>query len=184
MWNTINEVKMDNASIINQWMARFFSKTPKSKYTAEIDVTDLLKGNVSGTFKESQKNKPSPSSHLSYQDWVAILGWGKLQAKHIERSFIGWTNSMEPTMDHGDMVLKVPYGHFKGKMGKLPLGSICIYQYGNMGIIHRYIGTSGNKFIFKGDNNFRADPPVKEEQITHVMIAILHTKDKLLEGQD
>ena len=176
---------MDNASLINQWIARWVSKKPTTQYTATVDLSDLVKGQTSGTYKETEKNKPSPVSQFTYSEFVSMLPWVSLKKKGIERSFIGWTNSMEPTFDEGDVCLKTPYSEYKKKKGELRLGQMAIYTYGTMSIIHRYIGkTSDGKFIFKGDNNFRADPPVSEEQIKYVHIGTLHTWDKVTEGQD
>lgn len=176
---------MDNASLINQWVARWLSKKPKKKYTAEVDVSDMITGKTSGIYRETQKNKPSPVSQFTYSDLVRLIKWRAFSRQDIERSFIGWTNSMEPTMDHGDLCLKTPYDVYKKKKGELRVGQIAIYQYNNMNIIHRFIGKdSRGRFIFKGDNNFRADPPVKEEQIKEVHIGTIHTWDKVTEGQD
>jgi len=176
---------MNNATLINRIIAKWFSKKPEKRYTATIDVSDMVLGKTSGTYKESQKNKPSPSSHLKYNEWLGVLSPGAMKLRKLTRSYVGWTNSMEPTFDYGDMVLKVNYIYFKKIIGYLPLNSIAIYLRGDMRIIHRYIGKdSFGRFIFKGDNNFRADPPVKEEDIQDVMVAILHTRNKLIEGQD
>jgi len=176
---------MDNATLINTIIARWFSKKPREEYTATIDVTDIVLGKASGLYKETQKNKPSPVSQFTYQQWIRMLSWGALSNAVISRSFIGWTNSMEPTLDHGDLAIKTPYSTYKKIKGELRLGQIAVYSYGNMRIIHRYIGkTSDGRFIFKGDNNFRADPPVSEEQIQDVHIGTLHTWDKVTEGQD
>lgn len=88
-------------------------------------------------------------------------------------------------MDHGDLIMRTSYEKYKKTVGELRLGQIAIYRYGKQRIIHRFIGkTPDGKFIFKGDNNFRADPPVEESQIEDVCIGILYTRDKILEGQD
>lgn len=176
---------MDNATLINTLVARWFPKKPRKRYTAEVDVSDMVRGKTSGAYKESQKNKPSPSSQFTYNTLLRIFSWSKLKKNHITRSYTGWTNSMEPTFDYGDLIFKTPYERYKKLKGELRLGQIAIYTYGDMRIIHRYIGkTSDGKFVFKGDNNFRADPPVKEENIVDVQVGVFHTWDKVTEGQD
>lgn len=180
---------MNQLQLFNHWFARmtakYLNQKPVEGYTATIDAKEIIMGNTSGLYKETQKDKPSPVSQFLYKDFVRILPWVTLKRSKIERSFIGWTNSMEPTFDHGDVCLKTPYEEYKKQKGELRIGQIAVYTYGGSSIIHRYIGkTPEGLFVFKGDNNFRADPPVKEEQIEWVHIGTLHTWDKVVEVQD
>lgn len=179
-----------NLDLFNSWMDRITSKylssTPKEKYTATVDVKDLLRDKVGGTYKESQKNKPSPVSPFTYNEVAQILPKKFPTAWGIERSFAGWTNSMEPTLDHGDLILRMPYSEWKRKLkDRSLLGQVAIYNYGNQRIIHRCVARlDDGRWVFKGDNNFRADPPVKDEDVVDIMIGLIHTRTKLDEAQD
>lgn len=184
------EVSNANLDLFNSWMNRitskYLSQTPKEKYTATVDLKDVLRDEVSGIYSESQKNKPSPVSPYTYNELAQILPKKFPRSWGIERSFIGWTNSMEPTFDHGDLCVRMPYKEWKQKLkGKSLIGQIAIYNYGNSRIIHRCVAKlSDGRWVFKGDNNFRADPPVKDEDVVDVMIGVIHTRTKLDEQQD
>lgn len=176
---------MDNASIINNFIARFFPQKPSSQYTATIDVSAAVRGETSGAYKESQSNKPSPVSQFTYSGVLRLFSWTLLKKNHVLRSYAGWTNSMEPTLDSGDLILRTPYAEYKKRKGSLRLGQIAIYRYGQTRIIHRFIGTlPDGRLVFKGDNNFRADPPVPESSVEDVMIGVVYTWDKVSENQD
>jgi signal peptidase I len=159
----------------------------KAKYFGE---TDPLEPEADGVFDDkvfnpTQTNKPSPIGILTYSQWLGIVDWTKWKQLGMTRSYTGWTNSMEPSFDHGDMLLKVPYTLWKARFGKLTVGQIAIYQYGSTRIVHRCVGIhKDGRYIFKGDNNKTPDALVSESQIQDVVVGILFTHDKRLEKQD
>jgi hypothetical protein len=174
---------MNNADLVN-WFASRFGRTNdlKQNYSSVIDVKDILTGNVPQEYAATQKNKPSPCGTKTFSQ--AASAFRDLFPDH-NFYYVGWTNSMEPTFDYGDLTLFVPYGEYKKQSGALRIGQIIVYSYGNQLIIHRVIGTtSDGSFIVKGDNNYLPDPPVKESQIVSVIVGIYYTKDKVLENQD
>jgi hypothetical protein len=92
---------------------------------------------------------------------------------------------MEPTLDHGDAAILMPYVKWKALMGDNLEGEIAVYRYGDSRIIHRCLGKDqGGRWIFKGDNNFLRDAAVLDEQVEDVLIGLIFTNDKLREGQD
>ena len=172
---------MDNASFVNRIIARLFPNNVEKNYSMTITVKDVLIGELPELFVATEKDKPSPSGLLSHDEAYVKASKGFPMYK---LSFVGWTNSMEPTFDYGDLVLEIPYSSYK-KQRPLRIGEICTYTYGGGKIIHRFIGkTPEGLFIFKGDNNKRADPPVKEEQLVDVLVGIIFTNDKIRGGED
>ena len=57
--------------------------------------------------------------------------------------------SMEPTINLGDMVISVPTGGFLSS--KIEPGTIVTYHKGNSMVTHRVISIEGNNLITKGD---------------------------------
>lgn len=177
---------MSNLDLFNRLWTRLRYNNTQRRYSTDIPFKKLLGMTLNGYFAPSQDDKPSPTGPFTYRQWTTYLPSRLPKAWKLSRSFVGWTNSMEPTLDYGDMLVRVPYKEYKRRKGKLREGCIAIYEDGiGQRIVHRYIGkTSGGRFVFRGDNNFRIDPPVREEQIKDVVVQITYTWDKVLEGKD
>lgn len=175
---------MNPAELINWFLEQRWRYNTKD-YSTVYDYMDLLKGEVPQYLNPTQKNKPSPVTMYTYDQVRKYVNARFPQEWKVGISFVGWTNSMEPIFDHGDLTLTIPYEHYKNEFGELREGAIAIYKLGDTRIIHRCVGRLGDgRYVFRGDNNFRADPPVKEEQIIDVLFGVFYTKDKLIAGQD
>lgn len=76
------------------------------------------------------------------------------------------SDSMEPVLHRGDLLFVVsPAG--------IDVGDIAIYKRdaSDFTIVHRVIAIDGDIFTIKGDNNQRADPPVRRDQIIGKVVA-------------
>lgn len=82
------------------------------------------------------------------------------------RPFYIMSESMEPTIKTGQVVLAVP-----ATPDKVEIGDIVSYRKGYKTIIHRIIDKNDEYFIFKGDNNESEDAPVEYENIGFKIIA-------------
>jgi hypothetical protein len=171
------------ADLVNWFVERFDLRSPQKQFSTTIEYTDLISGKASGTFKETQKNKPSPSSPLRFSEVRSEMTFPRDWS--VRTCYVGWTNSMEPTLDYGDAPFIMPFAKWKTLTDGNLEGEIAIYRYGDLRIIHRCIGKdTRGRWIFKGDNNFLPDAPVEESQVEDVVIGIMFTNDKLREGQD
>jgi len=70
------------------------------------------------------------------------------------------SNSMEPVLEKGDLIL------IKGtKKGDIKIGDIIVYKGENGFIIHRVIKIQEENLITKGDANLYPDLPVEYEKV-------------------
>lgn len=161
-----------------------------AEYINSIITRLVTSGRVStvddeSLFQPSQENKPSSVSPFKWGDVNKYITSGFPKAWNVKVSYVGQTNSMEPSIDYGDAAILIPYSLFKSRMGTAQVGQICVYGVNGFRVIHRIVGkTSNGKFIFRGDNNYLPDPLVNESQIEDVVIGIVSTRDKIDDKQD
>jgi signal peptidase I len=135
--------------------------------------------------KEQPTQQDKPSAHSSLTLYEAKE---KLRDAFSWRTFkvfnVANTNSMEPFIDANSVVLAEKISTYVLNKQPLEEGDICIYDNGKGSlIIHRIWKKDnlGQKFYFKGDNNFFADGWIKKEQIVYRYVGQLQTR-QLLEG--
>ena len=112
----------------------------------------------------TEKNKPSPSSHYTEGELLRYSKSGF--PKEVLKYQVSNTNSMEPWIDAGDVILVQPLAANE----QPTVGEVYVYKVGDMLVIHRLTRVSGDKYTFRGDNNFRDDlfRPEKSGIVGHV----------------
>jgi len=162
---------------MNYFCAKFSPNT--SNTTVVLDLNSGIKGAL---FEETEGNKPSPVGILSSAD---VAGRISKEFPTYNVSTVGPTNSMEPLIDCGDLVLEVPMDLWLAKGGTYKVGQIFTYQYNSTTrIIHRLIGQRNGKYLFKGDNNKLPDYLVDPSQFRTAVVGIVYTNDKIAQNQD
>lgn len=88
------------------------------------------------------------------------------------KPFFIMSGSMEPTIHTHQLVVAVPITPDKVKVGDIVTYDLHSTLNRNIKktIIHRVIAIDNDKFIFKGDNNSKADEPVNPENIGYKII--------------
>jgi len=130
---------------------------PWNKFTKKSTVEVIDK-------KPTQKDKPS---HRSPYTEGQLLSFSRVGfPKTVQRYMVNNTNSMEPWIDAGDVVLVLP-------TKDLHVGNVYVYRLGTMLVIHRLTKIKGDVLTFRGDNNFRDDLPVRKEQIVGLVFGVL-----------
>lgn len=114
--------------------------------------------------KPTEKDKKSPSGAYSEAELLRYSKNGF--PKDVLKYQVANTNSMEPWIDAGDVVLVKPL-----RANEYPVvGEVYVYRVGDVLVIHRLVKEENGKYRFRGDNNFRDDPwrPTKNEFVGHV----------------
>lgn len=161
---------MDNASLVNWFLAKFNTK----KSTVQTITFDE-------TFDEgkaTQADKPSPHSSYTWDDLQVRARHG-FQDDNIHCYRVANTNSMEPIFDDNSLVIMETLNENLLKTQPLTEGDIIIYRNSaGLSIIHRLTtrGTFLGKpaWLVKGDNNYFPDGWVQDRQITERLVGVLY----------
>lgn len=89
------------------------------------------------------------------------------------------SGSMEPTLQVGDLVIIK-----EKKAGETyENGTVAVYNDGEVPVIHRVTGrTDEGQYIFQGDANNTADPPVEERYVIGSLVKSIPKAGRLLYG--
>ena len=136
--------------------------------------------------KPTQSDKPSAHSSLTMQEAMTKFNQVFPKTKY-QLITVQNTNSMEPFIDANSLIVGERLTTKIKRQQPLVIGDICIYKGIIRGkevlIIHRIIKVNERLMLyrFRGDNNFDADPWVKEENIIYRYVAQIQTR-QILEG--
>lgn len=176
--------------MIREWIKRIRDYPRLEGELREIERRVVF---LDGFSSATQKDKPSPSSHLSVEYWRNWLEYERPRSQGWFVTMMSDTNSMEPLLDTNSVVLWVDLRTTEGQatieFEPLRVGDVCGYYTKSLGVgvtivAHEIveIDRKNKLYKFKGYNNWAGDVGwVKEENII-LRFAGLFVGKKLKEG--
>lgn len=175
--------------LIREWLRRIrefpFLEATTLRLQKELEEIKTKTTPVGGLDSiPTQLDKPSPSSHLSVEELLTLVGKKFPRSKGWFVSGVSPTNSMEPLIDDNSVVLyedlRSPQGDGFLDDNPLRVGDVCGYYTEAFGqrvtmVIHQIVEVDVKNGLvkFRGLNNYASDPQwVKEEYVILRAVAV------------